>query len=203
MRLTNEVRNTILARLIYHRLKKPVAALDKLAAKVGPAIYKKMVPAAPKGVDLSKWARMSNTIIVEASYRRVQNQDILTYPELQPVMSKDQRNFKSFKFSMTETLPFHVEKFHSPRWYIEEVEEIPAVKAWINAIDEVQTLRRKITEEVRPLLLGSTTVAALLKNWPEVEPFIPKIAAQVRKSTELVPVEKINAVNALVQIPVK
>lgn len=203
MRLTNEVRNTILARLIEHRLKKPVAALDKLAAKVGPAIYKKMVPVAPKGVDLSKWAAMSNTIYVKANYRNVKNTDILSFPDLQPTFGKDQKNFKSFGFDLPSIVPFAKEKFRDQSWTIEEVEEIPAVKAWINAIDEVQTLRRKITEEVRPLLLCSTTVAALLKNWPEVEPFIPKIAAPVRKSTELVPVEKINAVNALVQIPVK
>lgn len=203
MRLTNEVRNTILARLIEHRLKKPVAALDKLAAKVGPAIYEKMVPAAPKGVDLSKWAAMSNIIYVKASYRNVKNTDILTYPYLQPDFGRDQKNFSSFQFELPAVVPFHKEKFRDQSWQINEVEEIPAVKAWINAIDEVQTLRRKITEEVRPLLLGSTTVAALLKNWPEVEPFIPKIAAPVRKSTELVPVEKINAVNTLVQIPVK
>ena len=75
----------------------------------------------------------------------------------------------------------------------------PACKNWFNLLEKATAMREEIIAEVRPILLGATTAAQLLKVWPEVKPFLPPPPIPTRR--DLVPVEKIAELNKLVALP--
>lgn len=197
MRLNKEIRDTILDRVMERRLAATEKKLRALELLVGDALHAALYTPAPEGVDLEGWAASDDEVKVYIRWLDVDDQDVLAYPsEKDPKIRMTSRRFR-FKTSRR----FFVCREETYRASIdhEEAMKVKEYKKWFDALVSATELRSQIRSHVRPLLFSATTVKALIKIWPEAEPFIPERAK--RASTALVPVSQVRAVNKLVELP--
>lgn len=152
-RLTQNARDIIADAMLEERFKEELEALEKRKAQHTAKVYKHFYPAPLR--------------------RKMNNMPEGAFPTHQGMAVSYVGNREHIKF------PEPVRLFHLHGWRHASIDspEHPLFVEWKKLgkdFEAYRSSRADLAGELRQALKRFTTVASLLKNWPEAEPYVPK-----------------------------
>ena len=140
-----------------------------------------------------------NSVVGEVISALIGSTNLSLMKQLPPEYFYNQFDFRFYSAGSVGLVSISVsEPIRVPAVYQYGTIELPATSGFWKKLRAVSAAQKALyddeealVEKARSLLMAVTTVKALLESWPEVEPFLPEIAA--KKELPAIRVDEINA----------
>lgn len=200
MRLNAKIRQFIFDGVMEHRLRPLDEKMEALEKQIGDELFEANfetfpIPEGASELDFDKWVGKTSSVAVILTRDQAAHEDMISYPKF---LKNEWRRTFVFKLARRR----FVERRHTHNCSVELDIAMKNAKfaELIKTLEQAARLRQEIRESVWPILLAPTTVAALVKVWPECKPFLPPETVKVGV---MVPVGAVQKVNRLTGLPVE